>query len=182
MPRATIWYSPFLRTRQTKDAIIKAASTDLISREQDFGLFTEIYDKAEQRRKFAEEFDKWARLCKNGGKFYARPPDGESRADVAQRVRLFLLTVMHDVGGGNDIAIIVGHGVTNRAFEMNFLHHSVEWFERSDNPGNADVTLIEGTHAEGYGSTLLHKADDRDPAEAKAIGRQDRACVRPDRF
>ncbi|MNL52992.1 hypothetical protein D3C87_1762080 [compost metagenome] len=49
---------------------------------------------------------------------------------------------------------------------MNFLHHSVEWFERSDNPGNADVTLIESSHAQGYWSMLLHKAGDRDPAEA----------------
>jgi 2,3-bisphosphoglycerate-dependent phosphoglycerate mutase len=173
-PRATIWHSPYLRTRQTKDAIVEALPADTISdvhedyllREQDFGLFTEIYDRAEQRRKFPEEFEKWARLRNNSGKFYARPPDGESRADVAQRVRMFLLTVMHDIGNGNDTAVIVGHGVTNRAFEMNFLHHSVEWFERSDNPGNADVTLIEGTHADGYRSTLLHKADDRDPAEA----------------
>ncbi|MDR7142984.1 phosphoglycerate mutase family protein [Rhizobium sp. BE258] len=173
-PRASIWYSPYLRTRQTMDAIIEAlpkgavgeVHEDYLLREQDFGLFTEIYDRAEQRRKFPEEFEKWARLRNNSGKFYARPPDGESRADVAQRVRLFLLTVMHDIGGGNDTAIIVGHGVTNRAFEMNFLHHSVEWFERSDNPGNADVTLIEGTHAEGYSATLLHKADDRNPAEA----------------
>jgi 2,3-bisphosphoglycerate-dependent phosphoglycerate mutase len=173
-PKAAIWHSPYLRTRQTKDAIIEALPADAIGdvhedyllREQDFGLFTDIYDRAEQRRKFPEEFDKWARLRNNSGKFYARPPDGESRADVAQRVRMFLLTVMHDIGRGNDIVIIVGHGVTNRAFEMNFLHRSVEWFERSDNPGNADVTLIHGTHAEGYQSTLLHKASDRDPSAA----------------
>jgi 2,3-bisphosphoglycerate-dependent phosphoglycerate mutase len=175
--KATIWHSPYLRTRQTKDAIIEASPAsaiggvheDYLLREQDFGLFTEIYDRAEQRRKFPEEFEKWARLRNNSGKFYARPPDGESRADVAQRVRLFLQTVMHDIGSGNDTVIIVGHGVTNRAFEMNFLHHSVEWFERSDNPGNADVTLIEGTHAEGYRSTLLHKADDRDPSAATEL-------------
>ncbi len=173
-PKATIWHSPYLRTRQTTDAIIEAVHPgaigdvheDYLLREQDFGLFTEIYDHAEQRRKFPEEFEKWARLRNNNGKFYARPPDGESRADVAQRVRLFLSTVMHDIGRGNDTAIIVGHGVTNRAFEMNFLHHSIDWFERSNNPGNADVTLIEGMHNEGYRSVLLHKASDRDPATA----------------
>lgn len=176
-PKATVWHSPYLRTRQTKDAILEALPAaavgavleDYLLREQDFGLFTEIYDRAEQRRKFPEEFEKWARLRNNSGKFYARPPDGESRADVAQRVRLFLLTVMHDIGRGNDTAIIVGHGVTNRAFEMNFLHHGIDWFEHSDNPGNADVTLIEGTHAEGYSSMLLHKADDRTPEAATEL-------------
>jgi 2,3-bisphosphoglycerate-dependent phosphoglycerate mutase len=168
-----VWYSPFLRTRQTKDAIIGALPADLVGkvsedyllREQDFGLFTEIYDHAEQKLKFPDEFEKWAKLRSNSGKFYARPPDGESRADVAQRVRLFLQTVMHDAGSADDNVVIVGHGVTNRAFEMNFLHHTVDWFERSDNPGNADVTLIEGSRAAGYTSTLLHQAADRLPAD-----------------
>ncbi|MBN8951012.1 MULTISPECIES: phosphoglycerate mutase family protein [unclassified Rhizobium] len=167
--RLSVWYSPFLRTRQSKDALLEILPPELIEdvredyllREQDFGLFTEIYDHAEQKRKFPDEFEKWARLRNNNGKFYARPPDGESRADVAQRVRLFLQTVMHDAESGRNNVIIVGHGVTNRAFEMNFLHHPVDWFERSDNPGNADVTLIEGSSPEGYRSILLHKSTDR---------------------
>ncbi|HEY0123277.1 MAG TPA: phosphoglycerate mutase family protein [Rhizobium sp.] len=167
--KQSIWCSPYLRTRQSKDALLEALQgesvadvrEDYLLREQDFGLFTEIYDHAEQKRKFPEEFEKWARLRNNSGKFYARPPDGESRADVAQRVRLFLQTVMQDAKNGKDNVIIVGHGVTNRAFEMNFLHHSVDWFEHSDNPGNADVTLIEGNGTHGYTSILLHKAVDR---------------------
>ena len=168
-----IWYSPFLRTRQSKDAILEALPAELIGhvredyllREQDFGLFTEIYDRAEQRRKFPDEFDRWAKMRNNSGKFYARPPDGESRADVAQRVRLFLQTAMHDARGDDDNTIIVGHGVTNRAFEMNFLQQPVDWFERSYNPGNADVALIEGTRSAGYASTLLHHAGDRQPGQ-----------------
>jgi 2,3-bisphosphoglycerate-dependent phosphoglycerate mutase len=168
-----IWYSPYLRTRQTKDALLEllpreAVGTvreDYLLREQDFGLFTEIYDKAEQKQKFPEEFEKWARLRTNSGKFYARPPDGESRADVAQRVRLFLHTAMHEANDGSRNIIIVGHGVTNRAFEMNFLHRSVDWFEHSDNPGNADVTVIEGSHARGYVSSLLHHGGDRLPGQ-----------------
>ena len=175
VPQLQIWYSPFLRTRQTKDALVSVLSPNLIGkvredyllREQDFGLFTEIYDHAERRQKFPDEFEKWARLRNNSGKFYARPPDGESRADVAQRLRLFLQTVIDDVSdGGNDI-VIVGHGVTNRAFEMNFLRHAVDWFERSDNPGNSDVTLIEGTRLKGYSSILLHKATDRQVGDSE---------------
>ncbi|MBY4606750.1 histidine phosphatase family protein [Rhizobium sp. 9T] len=168
-----IWYSPFLRTRQSKDAVLEALPAsvvgdireDYLLREQDFGLFTEIYDHAERKQKFPEEFEKWARLRSNSGKFYARPPDGESRADVAQRVRLFLQTVMRDAENDDENVIIVGHGVTNRAVEMNFLHRPVEWFERSDNPGNADITLIEGTRAQGYESILLHQAVDRQPGQ-----------------
>ncbi|MDL2403710.1 phosphoglycerate mutase family protein [Rhizobium mayense] len=167
--KLSIWYSPYLRTRQSKDALLEVWPAGLIAdvredyllREQDFGLFTEIYDRAEQKRKFPEEFEKWARLRNSNGKFYARPPDGESRADVTQRVRLFIQTVKHESWNGKDNVIIVGHGVTNRAFEMNFLHHSVDWFERSGNPGNADVTLIEGNATEGYASILIHKAADR---------------------
>ncbi|MDF0699914.1 phosphoglycerate mutase family protein [Rhizobium sp. MC63] len=168
-----IWYSPFLRTRQSKDAVLEALPAsvvgdireDYLLREQDFGLFTEIYDHAERKQKFPEEFEKWARLRSNSGKFYARPPDGESRADVAQRVRLFLQTVMRDAENDDHNVVIVGHGVTNRAVEMNFLRHTVEWFERSDNPGNADITLIEGTRSQGYASILLHRAADRLPGQ-----------------
>ncbi|MBX4909629.1 MULTISPECIES: phosphoglycerate mutase family protein [Rhizobium] len=168
-----IWYSPFLRTRQSKDALLEVlpenfvgdVREDYLLREQDFGLFTEIYDHAEQKQKFPEEFEKWARLRNNSGKFYARPPDGESRADVAQRVRLFLQTVMREAETGDHNVAIVGHGVTNRAVEMNFLHHSVDWFERSDNPGNSDVTLIEGTRLQGYDTILLHQAADRQPGQ-----------------
>ncbi|KQV28511.1 phosphoglycerate mutase [Rhizobium sp. Root1203] len=169
LQKLRIWYSPFLRTRQSKDALLEALPAkfvgdvreDYLLREQDFGLFTEIYDHAERKHKFPDEFEKWARLRSSSGKFYARPPDGESRADVAQRVRLFLQTVMHDSKNGADNIVVVGHGVTNRAFEMNFLQHPVDWFERSDNPGNADVTLIEGTRSRGYSSILLHHAADR---------------------
>ncbi|ANL34540.1 MULTISPECIES: histidine phosphatase family protein [Rhizobium] len=168
-----IWYSPFLRTRQSKDALLNALPEDFVGdvredyllREQDFGLFTEIYDQAERKQKFPEEFEKWARLRSNSGKFYARPPDGESRADVAQRVRLFLQTVMRDGENDDHNIAIVGHGVTNRAVEMNFLQHPVEWFERSDNPANADITLIEGTRSQGYASILLHRAADRLPEQ-----------------
>ena len=175
--RLSIWYSPFLRTRQSKDALLQALPEsvvgdireDYLLREQDFGLFTEIYDHAEQKQKFPEEFEKWARLRSNSGKFYARPPDGESRADVAQRVRLFLQTVLHDAEHDNDNVVIVGHGVTNRAVEMNFLHRPVEWFERSDNPGNADITLIEGNRSKGYESILLHQAADRQPGQESEL-------------
>jgi 2,3-bisphosphoglycerate-dependent phosphoglycerate mutase len=171
--KVEVWYSPYLRTRQTKDALLEVLPGDMVEdvredyllREQDFGLFTEIYDQAEQKQKFPDEFEKWARLRNNSGKFYARPPDGESRADVAQRLRLFLSTVMHDVEKGRDNVVIVGHGVTNRAFEMNFLHRTVEWFDRSDNPGNADITLIEGSRSTGYDTRLLHKASDRKDTE-----------------
>lgn len=168
-----IWYSPFLRTRQSKDALLEALPAksldkvreDYLLREQDFGLFTEIYDHAERKQKFPDEFEKWARLRSNSGKFYARPPDGESRADVAQRMRLFLQTIMHEARHGHDNVVIIGHGVTNRAFEMSFLQHRVDWFERSVNPGNSDVTLIEGTRETGYTSSLLHQASDRQPGQ-----------------
>lgn len=172
-PKLRVWYSPYLRTRQSKDALLEAlpfewieeVREDYLLREQDFGLFTEIYDHAERKQKFPDEFEKWARLRSTSGKFYARPPDGESRADVAQRVRLFLQTVMNDLTKAENDLVIVGHGVTNRAFEMNFLRHTVDWFERSDNPGNSDVTLIEPAQQGGHRAVLLHKARDRMPGD-----------------
>ena len=52
---------------------------------------------------------------------------------------------------------------------MNFLHRPVEWFERSDNPGNADITLIKGTRLQGYESILLHQAADRQPGQENEL-------------
>lgn len=167
--KARIWHSPFKRTVQTKDGLIKGLAAervesvreDFLLREQDFGLFSDIFDRKEQEEKFPEESAKYNRCRELNGKFYARPPMGESRADVAQRTRLFKGTLMRDVEHGTQDVIIVAHGVTNRAFEMDFLHKDVEWFEKSPNPGNCDITLIEGDREKGYTATCIYKGKER---------------------
>jgi len=38
--------------------------------------------------------------------------------------------------------VIFLHGVTQRAFRMAWLNHSVDWFEEEPNPPNGSVLLI----------------------------------------
>ena len=45
---------------------------------------------------------------------------------------------------------IVSHGVTIRAFTMQFLHKEFEWFEKEPNPNNCSIRLIEADETGRY--------------------------------
>ena len=85
------------------------------------------------------------------GRFWARMPLGESRFDVALRIRLFFGTIQRDAER-HDIRniIIVCHGVTLRAFVMSWLHLTPEWFEAERNPTNCAIRLVSDNADEGY--------------------------------
>ena len=89
--------SPYLRARQTARAICEARGvtgearppiTDERLREREFGILDGLTTAGIQAR-FPEQFDHRARI----GKFYHRPPGGESWADVILRLRSALDTV-----------------------------------------------------------------------------------------
>jgi probable phosphoglycerate mutase len=88
--------SPYLRAHQTAEAICIAGgltgTTRLLIderlREREFGIFDRL-TTAGIRHKFPEEAGHRARL----GKFYHRPPGGESWADVILRLRSMLNTI-----------------------------------------------------------------------------------------
>lgn len=158
-----VYYSPFKRTVQTKDGVIIGLTETFIEkayederlREQDFGIFSDIVDDAEKRRLFPAEFEKYDVLRKSKGKVYARPPMGESRLDVALRVRDFTGSLMRDYDRGHRNFIVISHGVTDRAFEMSFLHRGVEWFENSVNPNNCEIRRIYGSYEGGWQHEVL---------------------------
>jgi broad specificity phosphatase PhoE len=85
--------SPYERARQTAQCAVEAAGWDLEIerderlRERDLGQFDGLTRYGIEAR-FPEEAERRARL----GKFYYRPPGGESWADVAGRVRMVLTT------------------------------------------------------------------------------------------
>jgi 2,3-bisphosphoglycerate-dependent phosphoglycerate mutase len=89
--------SPYVRARQTAKAICEAggvadeAKTPVVDerlREREFGLWDRL-TTAGVRAKFPEQAEQRALL----GKFYHRPPGGESWADVILRLRSALDTV-----------------------------------------------------------------------------------------
>jgi 2,3-bisphosphoglycerate-dependent phosphoglycerate mutase len=156
-PRVRLWVSPYLRTRQTADAIQETAGTWITDRvehvllcEQQFGLFDGVPEH-ELPVRFPPEFAHYDMLCRFGGKFWARMPQGESRFDVAQRIHQAFGTFHRDAQahGIRDIVVIC-HGVTLRAFVMMWCHLSPEWFEGEPNPRNAAIRLIERGEDQGY--------------------------------
>lgn len=155
-----LWVSPYKRTRQTANAIQSAIqlrlgfqlpqkeSINLV--EQQFGLF-DGYTDEELAEKYPLEHAHYNKCESFEGKFWARMPLGESRFDVAVRVHQFFGTLMRDYEKHNiKNIIIVAHGVTNRAFAMQWLHHPFEWFEKEPNPKNCSIRRIDGDQDFGY--------------------------------
>lgn len=136
-----VYLSPYYRTRQTyqyieesvKDNIVRIVEDPRI-REQDWGHLRnlEINDGIRNERD-------------NFSTFYYRIPDGESGADVYDRVSIFLDTLHRDFLRPDypENVLIVTHGMTLRLFLMRWLHWSVEEFELLRNPLNCQISIME---------------------------------------
>ncbi|CAN1778222.1 Phosphoglycerate mutase-like protein AT74 [Linum perenne] len=160
------YVSPYKRTRQTLQHLGKAFERGRISgvreeprlREQDFGNF-------QDRERMRVE-----KVLRNlYGRFFFRFPNGESAADVYDRITGFRETLKSDIDVGRfqppgekseDInLVIVSHGLTLRVFLMRWYKWTVEQYERLHNFGNAGMLVME----KGYGgrySLLMHHSEE----------------------
>lgn len=110
-----LWSSPFRRARQTAETALQVASfqmdmrLDERLRDRDMGI-TDMLTGEGIRNKYPEEAERreWH------GKFYYRPPGGESWADVAFRVR----AVMGDIAAHAEghTVLVTAHDVVNLLF------------------------------------------------------------------
>jgi broad specificity phosphatase PhoE len=136
-----VYISPYYRTRQTyqqiqesiKDNVVKTFEDPRI-REQDWGHLRnlELNDEIQHERD-------------NFSTFYYRIPDGESGADVYDRVSIFLETLHRDFQKSDypENVLIVTHGMTLRLFLMRWFHWSVEEFESLRNPQNCQIVIMQ---------------------------------------
>jgi 2,3-bisphosphoglycerate-dependent phosphoglycerate mutase len=150
-----IYCSPYQRTRETSveiEAALKAGGItydrieELALREIGFGLFDGLTDE-ELPKLYPREHAYYQKHVDFEGEFYAPMPLGESRAQVADRVKGVFGTLIRDNrerenGWRIRNFILVSHGVTVRAFAMQWLHLTPEWFQGQPNPANASVSLI----------------------------------------
>jgi len=104
----------------------------------------------ELKEKFALEYAHFEKCIKFNGRYWARPPLGESRFDVCQRVANSLATFQTDLNKQQNDLVIVSHGVTLRALVMMYLNRTPEWFEAERNPKNCALRLIVGDRDRGY--------------------------------
>ncbi len=170
-----LWHSPYLRTRQTASIIeahcrlrrdvlvtgdrgLRAAGDScfldrkehVLLAEQQFGIFDGLSD-AEREARYPD-FHAYYEKCKRfEGKLWPKMPLGESRFEVCQRVHQSFGTFQRDASRhGIETIVVVGHGTTNRAFVMMWLHLPYEWMHEEPNPGNCSVRLIEDGEDRGY--------------------------------
>ena len=141
------YLSPYYRTRQTFEGIQESIGENVVKafedprlREQDWGHLRspDVNEEiARERRSFSS--------------FYYRIPDGESGADVFDRVSIFLETLHRDFKKTDypHNTLIVTHGMTMRVFLMRWFHWRVEEFETVCNPDNCQVIVLEQEDATG---------------------------------
>lgn len=158
LSRARAWYSPYDRTKETMgifNSILHLDSymdirEDISLTEQQFGLFDSLPDsKCEEL--YPNEYRTWNTFKTQNGGFWARLPMGESPFDVAVRVKNFFGTIKRDYEQhGIDTLFIFTHGTTLRVFVMQYLHKTVDWYEKERNPGNCWIRLIDDKEDKGY--------------------------------
>jgi broad specificity phosphatase PhoE len=136
-----VYISPYYRTRQTYQYIKEYVSPNVVKavedprlREQDWGHLRN-----------ADMNDEIVKNRHSYSAFYYRIPDGESGADVYDRVSTFLETLHRDFNKPDfpPNVLIVTHGMTLRLFLMRWFHWSVEEFENLHNLQNCQVVLMQ---------------------------------------
>ena len=143
-----VYLSPYVRTRQTFQHLRTNLETNIVKvvedpriREQDWGHLRHP-DENEEIRRQRDGFST----------FYYRIPDGESGADVYDRVSTFLETLHRDFNKSHypQNALIVTHGLTLRLFLMRWFHWTVEEFENLRNPSNGHVVVMQKNEKDRY--------------------------------
>lgn len=142
-----VLYSPYVRAAETARIIIEqmgapemmAIMADERVREKEFGILDRLTPLG-IKHKYPELNEQRQHV----GKFYFRPPGGESWCDVILRLRSVLDTVTREFCG--ERVLIVGHQVTVNCFRYLFERHTEASILDSDRAGdvpNCSVTSYE---------------------------------------
>ena len=135
------YVSPLWRTRNTFEYIARHFKPENFNwkedprlREQEWGHFRDLKANVQiddERNQF--------------GTFYYRIKDGESCADVYDRVSDFMHSLYRDFEKPYfpENVVIITHGMTLRLFLMRWFHWTVEEFERLRNPRNCEIVIME---------------------------------------
>ncbi|KAL5701589.1 hypothetical protein ACHQM5_026910 [Ranunculus cassubicifolius] len=159
------YVSPYERTRMTLREIGKSIPRDRIIgvreecrvREQDFGNF-QVEERMKVIKQTRERF----------GRFFFRFPDGESAADVYDRVSSFLESLWRDIDNNrlnqdpNDEInlVIVSHGLMSRVFLMKWFKWTVEQFEYLNNLGNCECRVMQLGPGGEYSLAIHHSEEE----------------------
>jgi broad specificity phosphatase PhoE len=153
-----LYYSPYLRTRQTADKLIEGLGYkpehfihDERIREIEFGLLDGL-DRRGIEVKYPEEILRRAKE----GKYWYRAPGGESRPDVKIRLRSFIDTLVRDCRGLN--VVIVCHSVVVLSFRALLEKWGEDDYlqvDRENDVKNASITHYAYNSPTGQGHKKL---------------------------
>ncbi|KAK9732621.1 hypothetical protein RND81_04G011000 [Saponaria officinalis] len=163
--RVYFYVSPYERARSTLREIGRSFSKNRIIgvreecriREQDFGNF-QVAGRMKVIKQTRVKF----------GRFFYRFPEGESAADVYDRVSSFMESLWRDIDlnrlhpePGHDLnLIIVTHGLSSRVFLMKWFKWTVEQFELLKNPENCEYRVMELGEGGDYSLAINHTEDE----------------------
>ncbi len=145
---AMFYISPHFRTRMTFEGLSESLSKKQLRfveeprlREQEWG-----------HKRSVEECERIDKERDDYGTFYFRIPDGESAADVYDRISDFFGTLFRDFEKPDapENIVIVSHGMTIRLFLMRWFHWTVEEFEKVANPENCQILVMEKNQDRKY--------------------------------
>jgi broad specificity phosphatase PhoE len=165
-PPATVWVSPYLRARQTVGTALESAGlhlpviVDERLREREFGVLdgltrkgiTALWPQESERRRAV-------------GKFYHRPPGGESWTDTLLRVR----SVVQDLrqGAEGERVLVVAHQVVVLLFRYVLecmTEEQILAIDREGDVANCSVTSFvrdgRGMRLQDYNDVRHLRADD----------------------
>ncbi|XP_062189312.1 phosphoglycerate mutase-like protein AT74H isoform X2 [Phragmites australis] len=161
------YVSPYRRTLETLRGIGRAFEPHRIAgvreepriREQDFGNF-------QDREKMRVEKE----IRRRYGRFFYRFPNGESAADVYDRITGFRETLRADIDIGrfqppgqrspNMNIVLVSHGLTLRVFLMRWYKWTVRQFEGLSNLDNGGALVMQTGDGGRYSLLVHHTADE----------------------
>lgn len=166
-----ILHSPYVRAADTARLItagidgdnIIAANVDERLREKEFGILDRLTTHG-----IAEHFPALYEQRQHVGKFYFRPPGGESWCDVILRLRSLLDTITREYAG--ERVLIVGHQVTVNCFRYlleRLDEATILGYDRRCDVPNCSVTSYRFDPAAGKrGKLLLDQVNFVAPLEA----------------
>ena len=159
-PFHAAYVSPYLRTRQTAELVMAAlrARPRLVIeervREKEFGIL-EGLTRHGIRSHHPEEAARKTAV----GKYYYRPPGGESFPDVNLRVHSFLGTLVREYAGRR--VLVVTHSVVVLCFRRlleRMEEHEVLELDRHDEVKNASLLVYEPGSRDGRRGVPVRKA------------------------
>lgn len=164
--------SPYLRARQTLQLLRSHAGLDGADltavvderlREKEFGLLDRL-----TRQGIREKFPELAEQRAHVGKFYFRPPGGESWCDVILRLRSMLDTLTREYRG--ERVLVVAHQVIVNCLRYlleRLDEHQILAIDRQGDVPNCGVTFYGFDPTAGHhGKLVLQQANFVAPLEA----------------